>query len=62
MLGIINKMLIKTSFKNRIPNRIPAVMACTSSNAVDMIDVLPLPELPKVGGIQCMKEDNLYVI
>ena len=43
-------------------SRIPALMACTSSNAVDMIDVLPLPKHFKVGGIRCMKEDNLYVI
>ena len=48
-------------FFNRIPNRIPAVMACTSSDSVDMIDVLPLPELSKLE-IRGMKEDNLFKI
>ena len=57
-------MLITTFLSNRIPNRIPAVMACTSSNAVGMIDVLPLPELSKleIPKLIGMKENTLFVI
>ena len=64
MLGIRNQLLITTFLSNRIANRIPAVMACTSSNAVDMIDVLPLPELSKlkIPKLIGMKENTLFVI
>lgn len=49
----MNKLLIRAFF----PNRDSAVMACSLSDAVDTIDVLPLPERLK-GQIEGMRENK----